>query len=28
MTGKTVFGAAEMESAYSEEWLREQRGDE
>ncbi|MHA2141739.1 MAG: enoyl-CoA hydratase/isomerase family protein, partial [Candidatus Thorarchaeota archaeon] len=21
MTGKTVFGAAEMESAYSEEWL-------
>ncbi|MHA2311263.1 MAG: enoyl-CoA hydratase/isomerase family protein [Candidatus Thorarchaeota archaeon] len=25
MTGKTVFGAAEMESAYSEEWLREKR---
>ncbi|MHA2002890.1 MAG: enoyl-CoA hydratase/isomerase family protein [Candidatus Thorarchaeota archaeon] len=25
MTGKTVFGAMEMESAYSEEWLREKR---
>jgi enoyl-CoA hydratase/carnithine racemase len=25
MTGKTVFGASEMESAYSEEWLREKR---
>ncbi len=27
MTGKTVFGAAEMESTYSEEWLREKRDD-
>jgi enoyl-CoA hydratase len=25
MTGKTVFGAMETESAYSEEWLREKR---